>query len=118
MKLFRTVIKDAPLWYNPNFRLQIRRDWKDKGVMVISDLLDHGTVPLSLADLISKFGIKINFLEYGKLVAILKEHFESKDLTCTTEPHPRNSFLSTVLSIDKKGVSNLYKTLHQDEILN
>ena len=109
----KTVINEIPLWYNPNLRLQIRKDWKDKGVMVISDLLDHGTVPLSLTDLTSKFGIKINFLEYGKLIAVLKKHFEHKDLSGTSEPHPRNSFLSTVLSIDKKGVSNLYKILHQ-----
>ena len=61
----KTVIKEAPLWYNPNFRLQIRRDWKESGLMVVSDLLDHGTVPFSLTELNSKFDIKINFLEYG-----------------------------------------------------
>ena len=108
----KTVIKEAPLWYNPNFRLQIRRDWKESGLMVVSDLLDHGTVPFSLTELNSKFDIKINFLEYGKLVAILKKHFELKDIVDNTEPHPRNSFLNTVLSIDKKGVPNLYKTLY------
>ena len=27
------------------------------------------------------------------------------------EPYPRNSYLNTILAIDRKGVSNLYRTL-------
>ena len=108
----KTVIKEAPLWYNHNFRLQIRRDWKESGIMFIPDLLDHGTTPLSLTDLSSKFVIKINFLEYGKLVAIVKKHFELKNIVDSTDPLPRNSFLNTILSMDKKGVSNLYEALY------
>ena len=82
-------------------------------MMVTSDLLDCLTVPLMLEKLQVKFGIKINFLEHGMLVATLKKHFEWKEITEHREPHPRNSFLNTFLAVDSKGVSNLYRTLQQ-----
>ena len=74
----KNVIRETPLWYNPMFRLQIKKEWKDKGIMVISDLLDYMTVPLSLEKINNKFNIKMNFLEYGKIAAIVKNHFEWK----------------------------------------
>ena len=53
----------------------------------------------------------MNFLEYGKITAVLKKHFEWKDIPETREPFPKNSFLNTILHMDKKGVSNLYRIL-------
>ena len=44
----KSVIRETLLWYNPMFRLQIRKEWKDEKIMVISDLLYYLTVPLSL----------------------------------------------------------------------
>ena len=108
----KSVIRDTPLWYNPMFILQIRRDWKEKGIMIVSDFMNYLTLPLSLEKINIKFHIKMNFLEYGKVTAILKKHFEWKEIPETREPYPRNSFLNTILAIDKKGVSNLYRILH------
>ena len=107
----KSVIKETPLWFNPNLRLPIRRDWKEKGIMVTSDLLDYLTVPLPLETIKERFDIKINFLDYGKLVATLKKHFEWKEIPEHREPYPRNSFLNSILSIDTKGVANLYRCL-------
>ena len=93
----KSLIRETPLWFNPNLRLQIRREWKEKGMMVTSDLLDYLTVPLTLAKLQVKFGIKINFLEHGMLVATLKKHFEWKDIPEHREPHPKNPFSTLFL---------------------
>ena len=107
----KSVIRETPLWFNPNLRLPIRREWKDKGIMVTSDLLDYLTVPLSLENIKENFGIKINFLDYGMLVATLKKHFEWKEIPEHREPYPRNPFLNSILAMDSKGVSNLYRSL-------
>ena len=107
----KNVIRETPLWFNSIFRLPLRRDWRDK--LFVSDLLDYLTVPLSLSDINSKYNIKMNFLEYGKLLAILKTHFEWKEIPDSREPLPRNSFLNTILSMDTKGVANIYRVLNK-----
>ena len=109
----KSVIRETPLWFNSKLRLQIRREWKEKGMMVTSDLLDYLTVPLTFEKLQVKFGIKINFLEHGMLVATLKINFEWKEIPEHRETFPRNSFLNTILAVDSKGVSDLYRTLQQ-----
>ena len=64
------VIRETPLWFNPIFRLQLRREWKDNGILVVSDLINYLTTPLSLEEINQKYNIKMNFLEYGKITAI------------------------------------------------
>ena len=91
------VIRETPLWFNPIFRLQLRREWKDSGILVVSDFINYLTVPLSLEEINLNYNIKMIFLEYGKITAILKKHFEWKEIRETREPLPRNSFLNTVL---------------------
>ena len=80
---------------------------------MVSDFINYLTVPLSLEEINLKYNIKINFLDYGKITAILKKHFEWKEIPETREPLPRNSFLNTILYMDNKGVSNLYRTLNK-----
>ena len=82
----KSVIRETPLWFNPNLRLQIRRVWKEKGMMVTSDLLNYLTVPLTLERLQVKFGIKINFLEHCMLVATLKNILNGKKSQSTENP--------------------------------
>ena len=110
----KSVIRESLLWYNPMFRLQFRKERKDEGMMVISDLLYYLTVPLSLEKNHNKCDIKNIFLEYGKIAAILKKHFEWKEIPDCRKPYPRNSFLNTILAVDKRGVSNLYRTLQHE----
>ena len=103
---------ETPIWYNPAFSLQIRREWKEK-VMVVSDVIDYLTVPLSLEDLIQKFDIKMNFLEYAKMTSSLNTHLDWRGFAELIELRPGNSFLNILLSIDTRGVSNLYHLLYQ-----
>ena len=69
-------------------RWTIRRKWKEKGMMVVSDLLDYLTVPLTLEKFQVKFGIKINFLDHGMLGATFKKTFwmERNPRTQRTSP--------------------------------
>ena len=54
--LERSVILETPLWLNPIFKLQINREWKDKGIMVISDLIDYSKKLYSMADFTPRGG--------------------------------------------------------------
>ena len=38
----------TPLWHNPQLRLQIKKNWLENGVQIISDLLDDDMKPYSL----------------------------------------------------------------------
>ena len=57
------------------------------------------------------FQVKTNFLEYGSVCILLKKYFSLKDFPESKSPLPSNSYLKSVVHMDKKGVSNLYKTL-------
>ena len=39
--LDKSVILETPIWLNPVFKLNINREWKKKGIMVISDFIEH-----------------------------------------------------------------------------
>ena len=50
-------------------------------------------------------------MEYAKIAALINEYLNWRDIPETREPKSRNSFLNTILSIDIKGVSNLYRQI-------
>ena len=110
--LNKDVILESPLWHNPLFRLQIRREWRESGIMVIPDRIDYLEVPLKLETLNSTYNIKMNFLEYAYLTFLINTHLDWMDISELCVPRPGNSLLNILLSIDTKGVSNLYRALH------
>ena len=103
------VIREPPLWFNPIFRLQLRREWKENGILVVSDFINYLTTPLSLEEINQKYNIKMNFLEQ----LFYKNILNGKKYQKPRKPLPRNSFLNTFLYMDDKGVSNLYRTLNK-----
>ena len=109
--LERSVILETPLWLNPIFKLQINREWKDKGITVISDLIDYSKKLYSMADFIQKYQVKTNFLEYARVSIKVNEYLNWRDTPEYREPRPKKSFLNSILSVDIKGESNLYKLL-------
>ena len=111
--LNKDVILESPLWHNPLFRLQNRRrEWRESGIMVISDLIDYLEVPLKLETINSTNNIKMNFLEYVHLTFLINTHLDWMDIPEFCVPRPENSLLNILLSIDTKGASNLYRALH------
>ena len=67
--------------------------------------------PYALRKFEDKFGIKTNFLEYGAFCKVIKNHLDQRELPMHIPLMPTNSCLNTVLSLDKKGVSNIYKIM-------
>ena len=64
-----------------------------------------------MADFIQKYQVKTNFLEYARASIKVNEYLNWRDSPEYREPRPKNSFLNSILSVDIKGVSNLYKLL-------
>ena len=79
--------------------------------MVVSDFIDYLKKPYSSENFVWKYEVKTNFLEYAKIAALINEYLNWRDIPETREPKSRNSFLNTILSIDIKGVSNLYRQI-------
>ena len=67
--------------------------------------------PYSLKHFEEKYNLKITFLEYGALCRVIKDYLSQKDLPMHNTTNPVNSYLNVVLSLDKKGVSNIYKIM-------
>ena len=107
----KTVIMETPIWLNPTFKFHIRREWKEKGISVISDFIDHLRTPYTMESFTEHYGVKTNFLEYARFSVLINEYLSWKDTPETKEPRPKNSFLNIILSKDLKGVSNLYKQI-------
>ena len=97
----------TPLWHNPQLRLQIKKNWLDSGVQIISDLLDDDMKPYALKRFEDKFGIKTNFLEYGAFCKVIKNHLDQRELPMHIPLMPTNC----TVFLYKKGVSNIYKIM-------
>ena len=67
--------------------------------------------PYSLKNFEEKFNLKTNFLEYGAFCRVINDYLGQKELTMHNPIDPVNSYLNIVLSLDKKGVSNIYKIM-------
>ena len=61
-----------PLWYNYILRLQLNRQWYEKGVLSVGDIRYEKAEMLELDYLQSSLGLKINFIQYGELKAKMK----------------------------------------------
>ena len=101
----------TPLWYNDSLQLPIKKEWLWKGITNVSDILDNNLKPLLLHDFISIYGVKTNFLEYGHVCKKVKVCLDNKILPFHLPTKPYNSMLNVILSLDTKGVSNIYKLL-------
>ena len=67
------------LWHNPNLRLHIKREWLEKGIYSVWDILDCDRKPYSMFDFELRFDLKTNFLEYGAFCIKIKEYLGHKD---------------------------------------
>ena len=54
----------------------------------------------------------MNVLHYGNITMKIKANFDWRDIPGYTDFLSRNSYLNIILSLDNKGVSNLYYRTH------
>ena len=70
---------ESPIWLNHTFKFHIRREWKERGISVISDFIDHLRTPYTMESFIEHYGVKTNFLEYARFSALINEYLSGKD---------------------------------------
>ena len=59
----------------------------------------------------NKYDIATNFLEYGAVTTKIREFLRNKELPLQGLSLPCNSYVNIVISMDRKGVSNIYKMM-------
>ena len=64
-----------------------------------------------MADFTQRYQVKTNFLEYARVCIKINEYLNWRDTPEYREPRPKNSFLNSILSVDIKVVSNMYKLI-------
>ena len=106
------IIHELPIWFNPNLRINFKKKWFDKGIRTLNDIVNTYGKPMDLAEFRGKFHVTTNFLEYGSFCKQIQNFLRYKDFPQSKSPLPRNSYLNIIANKDKKGVSNLYRTLH------
>ena len=71
----------TPLWYNQSIKVGgnviFYRSWKNKGILLINDLLDVNGDLLSYAEFQTKFGLQTNFLVFEGIVKSIKNYIFS-----------------------------------------
>ena len=105
------IIHEVPIWFNPNLRIDFKKEWFDKGIRTLNDIVDTYGKPMDLQTFKEIYQVKTNFLEYGGFCKKIKSFLRYKDFPHVKTTLPRNSYINIIVSKDKKGVSNLYRSL-------
>ena len=87
----KDAILNTPLWFNPEFRFQHRREWLNKGITMVSDLLSSNNVVISNEDLIEIYSIKVNFIDYHNIKDIQDNSLKSQISTKFGTEIPRTT---------------------------
>ena len=100
-----------PLWFNHNIKFEFIKQWFNKGLRTIRDLLDDDGKLLSLNALKNKYNISCTFLDYHRLHMLIPQKW--KNIINQSELNvylaiPNISF--SILSIVRNPSSSLRKT--------
>ena len=101
----------SPLWHNPDLRLQIKKEWLERGIHSVWDILDCDRKPYSMSNFELRFNLKTTFLEYGAFCIKIKGYLGHKDQPMLSPIDPQNPYINIILNMDKKGVSNIYRVM-------
>ena len=115
----------TPIWCNSDIKIGGKgiflKEWWDKGIRFINDLLDDQGNILVREECEKKFSIKIQFLHYYALCQIIKCKYKSQLESCNlkvTEPLCP-AYVSNLLK-EKKGCRHIYHIMlkERDDHLN
>ena len=95
----------------PNKTRRERREWLEKGVYSVWDVLNTDRQPYSLQEFEDRYSLRTDLLEYGSFCIDIKEYIGHKDLPLHNPNNPVDSYMNILLSLDQKGVANIYKIM-------
>ena len=80
-------LKDQPLWYNLKITIQSVKNWDNRDVKVVRDVLDENNFVKSKEDLGSDVGFKINVMDYAALIrSLAREEIASLETPSSLSP--------------------------------
>ena len=113
-------ILHSPIWYNDDIKVDRQqvfiKDWFDKGIIYIGDLLDTNLNFKTQTDIQEKYNITLNFLTYHSLIRAVKSFVKTdklQDFEQTLYPvYPQNIRL---FFKSKKGAKDMYNVLCKND---
>ena len=69
----------TPLWYNGTLQIPIKREWLEKGINTVWDIIDCNRQPMTMEVFKKTYNVKTNFLEYGVICQKVKDYLWWKD---------------------------------------
>jgi len=112
-------IYNSSLWYNSRITIGkksiIYKNYIGKGVLIVKDILDDQSNPMSYEEFRQKYNINTNFLEYNSLLKAVKCYMQKYEITETyvdlQKPSlPENAKL---LLSNTKGCRTMYNVINK-----
>ena len=100
-----------PLWFNPKLKFKFIKNWYDKGIRSINDIVDHNGNILSFENLKITYGIAGTFIEYSALINSIPRNWKNylTDNIIVKNSYPQQPVWIAYLLKFKKGCSHIYK---------
>ena len=105
-----------PIWNNTNFSNFFLPRWYNAGIVSIGDILNANGDILTETELARTFKIKMNYLEYHRVIRNLKSFCSSTQDRVHTKPICPTQI--QILLRSKKGSKDFYDALHKRSIRN
>ena len=110
---------DSPLWYNQNLLNGLDfyiRDWHDKGIVLVSDIIDDEGNLYQFEALKTKYNLRGTNLDFRAFIRRLPEYWKNKivdnRIACILSKHDvRCNLYLQYLMRDKKGCRRLYDVM-------
>ena len=114
-----TQILDSPLWYNQNLLNGLDfyiRDWHNKGIVLVSDIIDDEGNLYQFEALKTKYNLRGTNLDFRAFIRRLPEYWKNKindnRIACILSKHDvRCNLYLQYLMRDKKGCRRLYDVM-------
>ena len=116
-------ILSIPLWYNASIKVGgnvvFYRSWKNKGILMINDLLDADGELLTYVEFQRKYQLLTNFLVYEGIVKSIKDYIFSFRFAqfLYRQDNPILTYSLLHILRYKKGCRDIYDKLNNTEIL-
>ena len=82
------------------------REWFNKGILSIQDLLDNTGQPMSYQEFANKYFCKTNFLQYYQLISAIPKHLLAK--AKSSKPINKELYSDSNFSLQLNESINLY----------
>ena len=98
-----------PLWYNSQLNLEYRRDWEQKGYLILNDILDDNGEIYTRNKMLDR-NLNIHFLDYIKIKHAVKKLVKVND-DYVSIPGPTLPKILFEIGLNNKGCRRTYNKL-------